>query len=305
MRDRGLGHLGQQDRDPVARDQAESAERVRQPGGGRLHVGEGVLADGACLVLVDQGDGVAGLPIDGVGGDVEALGNLPAEARRDVIPGPTESPDVHYGGDGRRGRLYAVVTNRTPERIVRHTASRAGSRSLNTCPRISGGRRRPAHGLLVALLALVVVLASIAGPLSTRVAAAEDLPRLDGPITDLTDTLSSSEEAEAAEAIVDLRSAQAIDLWVLFTDTTGSLSVTDYAAEVADRNSLGTNDVLMVVAMDDRTDALWLSDGLDEISDSEVDTIISNQIEPRLADGDFVGSVEGAAGGLATAAGGR
>ena len=160
------------------------------------------------------------------------------------------------------------------------------------------GRVAPARlGLLLVALLTLLAFASPAR-------AAEDFPRLDGPITDLTDTLSSSEEARAEQAIVDLRSAQAIDLWVLFTDTTNPLSVTDYADEVAARNSLGTNDVLLVVAMDDRTDALWLSDGLEDITDREVDAIISNQVEPELADGDFVGAIEAAAAGLATASGG-
>ena len=145
------------------------------------------------------------------------------------------------------------------------------------------------------MLATLAFLAALSGPLPSAVRGAEDFPRLSGPITDLTDTLSSSEEAQAQEAIVDLRSAQAIDLWVLFTDTTNPQSVTEYAQEVADRNSLGTNDVLLVVAMDDRTDALWLSDGLDDITDDEVDSIISNQVEPQLADGDFVGAIEAAA----------
>jgi uncharacterized membrane protein YgcG len=157
---------------------------------------------------------------------------------------------------------------------------------------------------LAAALAFLVVLAAASGPLAGPVHAAEDFPRLTGPITDLTDTLTPSEEAQAQQAIVDLRSAQAIDLWVLFTDTTSPLSVTDYAGEVFARNSLGTNEVLMVVAMDDRTDALWLGDGLDDITDNEVDSIISNQVEPRLAEGDFVGAIDAAADGLAAAAGG-
>jgi uncharacterized membrane protein YgcG len=150
--------------------------------------------------------------------------------------------------------------------------------------------------LVVALL----VLLAFASPAR----AAEDFPRLSGPITDLTGSLSSSEEARAQQAIVDLRSAQAIDLWVLFTDTTNPLSVTDYAQEVFSRNSLGDNEVLMVVAIEDRTDALWLGEGLGDITDREVDSIISNQIEPRLAGGDYVGAIEAAASGLATAAGG-
>ena len=37
----------------------------------------------------------------------------------------------------------------------------------------------------------------------------------------------------------------------------------DYAFETAQRNSLGVDDALILVALDDRTDFIWVSDGLD------------------------------------------
>ena len=48
----------------------------------------------------------------------------------------------------------------------------------------------------------------------------------------------------------------------------------DYAQRTADVNSLGVDDALLVVAMDDRTDYIWVSDSLDEITDDELDTIL-------------------------------
>ena len=156
---------------------------------------------------------------------------------------------------------------------------------------------------LRALSALFLLLAALAGTFAASpAAAAEDIPRLSGPITDQTGTLAG-DESRVERAIVDLRSSTAIDLWVLFVETTNPLSITDYADEVASRNSLGTNDVLLVVAMEDRTDALWVSNSLDDITDSEIDAIISNDLEPRLASGDFAGAIEATASGLARAVG--
>ncbi|MBM4409361.1 MAG: TPM domain-containing protein [Chloroflexi bacterium] len=156
---------------------------------------------------------------------------------------------------------------------------------------------------LRALSALLLLFAVLAGVFAAGPAlAAEDIPRLGGPVTDQTGTLRG-DEARVERAIVDLRSASAIDLWVLFVETTSPLSITDYAKEVASRNSLGTNDVLLVVAMEDRTDALWVSNSLDDITDAEIDAIIGNDLEPRLSSGDFAGAVEATARGLAGAAG--
>ena len=49
-------------------------------------------------------------------------------------------------------------------------------------------------------------------------------------------------------------------------ETTGDRTAADYAAETARQNSLGGDDALLLVAIDDRTDQIWVSDGLDEIT---------------------------------------
>ena len=152
---------------------------------------------------------------------------------------------------------------------------------------------------ILALPALIVLLLAL---LTGAVAGVEDVPRLTGPVTDQTNVLAG-QTVRIEDAIEDLQARTRIQLWVLFVRTTGSLNVTDYALEVSDRNSLGANDALLVVALDDRTDAIWLSDGLDEITDREVDDILADRVEPRLAASDFAGAVLAATSGLATAFG--
>jgi uncharacterized membrane protein YgcG len=146
----------------------------------------------------------------------------------------------------------------------------------------------------LALLALV-------GPLAAVVRAV-DPPRLAGPVTDQTGALAGGASRIEA-ALDDLLTGENVQLFVLFVDSTDALSVTDFADETARRNSLGVNDALLVVALDDRTDAIWISDGLEGvISDPELDAVISGTLEPRLGDGDFVDAVVETAAGLGKAA---
>lgn len=111
--------------------------------------------------------------------------------------------------------------------------------------------------------------------------------RVSDRVTDETGALDAQAIAEAQAAIARLEEAATIQLWVLFVGTTGDLTATDYVDASAVESSLGGNDALLLVALDDRRDALWVGDGLAEITDEEIDSILSTAIEPRLADGDY------------------
>ncbi|MEW5990652.1 MAG: TPM domain-containing protein [Chloroflexota bacterium] len=126
-------------------------------------------------------------------------------------------------------------------------------------------------------------------------------PRLDGAVTDQVDALGGEVDAVEA-ALADLLDEHGVQLFVLFVDTTDDLTVTEFADETARLNSLGADDALLVVAMGDRTDAIWVSDRLDdEITDLELDSIISDTLEPALRDGDVAGAAIATAGGLGKA----
>ena len=136
------------------------------------------------------------------------------------------------------------------------------------------------------LRSLLLILGALALALPTSVLAA-DIPRLEGPVTDRAGVLDGQvDDVEAA--LADLLDDQGIQLFVLFVDTTEELTVTEFADETARVNSLGADDALLVVAIEDRTDAIWISDRLDdEITDRELDEVISGTLEPALRDGDF------------------
>ena len=63
-----------------------------------------------------------------------------------------------------------------------------------------------------------------------------------------------------------------------------------FADETARLSSLGGDDALLVVALEDRSDAIWASDTL-PISDAELDSVIVDVLEPGLREGDFAAAV--------------
>ena len=139
--------------------------------------------------------------------------------------------------------------------------------------------------LLLLIVALLAAPAALAQTLNERV-------------VDESGVLSDGDVAEALEAIEALDDARNVQLWALFVGTTGGTSITDFADAVAAENSLGGNDALLVVAIDDRRDALWVGDLLTDVSDTEIDLILSDRVEPNLADSAWGAAIAGAAQGL-------
>jgi uncharacterized membrane protein YgcG len=147
----------------------------------------------------------------------------------------------------------------------------------------AGPHRRAGAALrsLAGTLAIAGLLVVAALPV-----LAEDIVQLDGPVTDTSGVLAGG-EGEVADAIQRTLDDHGVQVFVLFVNSTDDVQAADYAAETASTNSLGVDDALVLVAIEDRTDFLWISDSLDEITDDELDSIIADVLEPRLRDGDF------------------
>jgi uncharacterized membrane protein YgcG len=152
------------------------------------------------------------------------------------------------------------------------------------------------------ILRAVVLVALVPGLLavSTVPASAEQPPTLGGPVTDHSGALDGA-AGDVEAAIARTLEDHGVQAWVLFVDSTDGQPAPDYAAETARINSLGADDALVLVALEDRTDAIWVADGLDAISDAEIDRIIADELEPRLRDGDFSGAAVAAVEGLGAA----
>ena len=157
--------------------------------------------------------------------------------------------------------------------------------ALHTGSRLIG---RPLAGLAV----LAFVALAIAGALAfgVRPAAAAEPVNLQSQLTDDVGALSASDEREVSAALATLLDESGVQLWVWFTDTTGSLTAPDFAAETAQRSSLGGTDFLVVLAMDDSAYGYWASDAI-PLSDSEIERLLSTEMEPGLRDGDNAGAI--------------
>lgn len=155
--------------------------------------------------------------------------------------------------------------------------------------------------LLAAAPAVLVALV-----LSTGAAAGQQtLPRLDDVVTDLADVLDAGGEQKLESSLGSIAADEDVQLWALFVDTTGVEEPTAYASQTAAENGLGTNDALLMVAADDRTYALWVADGLADVTDAEIDRILGDLVEPRLVDGDWSGAAIAAAQGVVEASRGE
>ncbi len=163
--------------------------------------------------------------------------------------------------------------------------------------------RSGAGARLVALLTLLTGLLVVgAGALVAPPAGAQQVPQLTDEINDEAGLLTGRED-EVRAALAELRDQ--VHLFVLTTDTTAATPVTSFVQEVASENSLGGDDALLLVAIDDRSYALWVADGLRGVSDTDIDRINTSVVEPLLAEGDFAGAAIAAGQALADAQAGQ
>jgi uncharacterized membrane protein YgcG len=132
-------------------------------------------------------------------------------------------------------------------------------------------------------------LLATAGPVT-----AQDAPTLETQVTDEVGALDGEEVEALREELASVHQREGVQLFALYTATTGQATVTDFADELAAANSLGGDDALLVVALDDRTYALWVADALG-VSDEAIDEILVGEVEPRLVDGDYAGAAIAAA----------
>jgi hypothetical protein len=135
------------------------------------------------------------------------------------------------------------------------------------------------------VLGLLLVLATTT---ATTAAVAGELLRLDDEVTDEVGAVADEEEALRSE-LVEIRERWGVQLFVLYTDTTGADPASAHVDRLAEANGLGGNDALLLVALDDRAYALWISDAL-AVDQDDHQRILLDTLEPRLADGDFAGA---------------
>lgn len=146
---------------------------------------------------------------------------------------------------------------------------------------------RAARALVGALL-LVALLASTVLGASPR--------RLATQVTDDVGALGGS-AGTLQQPLDDLQRTDNVQLWVWFTDTTGTLSAPDFATQAAVLSGFGGNDLLLVVAMTDHAYGYWKSSSI-PLSNAQLDTVLGADLEPALQAGDSSGAIVATAAGI-------
>ncbi len=120
-------------------------------------------------------------------------------------------------------------------------------------------------------------------------------------IVDQAGILGAGEESEVQRAVDTLQQETGVTLLVAYIDT--PTSPTDLAAwsdEVALLNGLGSDNALLVVAVEDRQYRFTVDQEM-PVTDAQLDEIQREHIVPRLGAGDWAGGAVGAAQGLQAA----
>lgn len=160
-------------------------------------------------------------------------------------------------------------------------------------PTATPHRRQASHIAAAAVVALAFLLTVLPAAL------AASPHRLAGPITDDVNALGGS-TADVQARLDDLQQATGAQLWVWYTDTLGGQVPGDFAAATAEASGLGTTDVLLVIALDDRAYGYWKGDNV-EISNAELEQVLSQDMEPALRATDYLGAITATAQGLRVA----
>ncbi|GHC48594.1 membrane protein [Streptomyces flavofungini] len=135
-------------------------------------------------------------------------------------------------------------------------------------------------------------------PAAPRAPAADPVPLdRDGQITDRTDALGDRREA-VATALDRLYEEQRVQLFVVYVRDFSGRSAQGWADATADRNGLGTDDVLLAVATHDRQYA-YSVDTASRLTDDQLRDVARTAVEPALRRHDWAGAAVGAANGYA------
>jgi hypothetical protein len=157
---------------------------------------------------------------------------------------------------------------------------------------------------LRSLFAVVVAAIGLAVLASALPAFAGDPVDLNGAyIVDESGVLGSDQTA-LQSALDTLSTEHGVNLFVVYTDSfTNPSDRQQWAADVADLNQFGTNDVLLAVATGDRVYQLSVDQAF-PLDDDQLADIEKDDIVPALRDNDWAGAGIGAAKGIGAALGG-
>ena len=120
---------------------------------------------------------------------------------------------------------------------------------------------------------------------------------LEVPVTDFTNTLSATTQAQIEQQLTALETEKGSQLAVLIVASTTPEAIEQYALRVAEQWRLGRKGVddgaLLLVAKDDRKLRVEVGYGLEGvIPDAVAKRVIAEIITPSFRQGDFAGGIE-------------
>ncbi len=194
-----------------------------------------------------------------------------------------------------------MTSRARPLPVPRTVGTGAAAGPSRAVRRTGPGRRgvpRPLAALLAGLLLPLATVSVLAGP-AAGPAAAE--PPVDFP-SQLLDSAAvlgdGTDEVEAAQQ--SLQDAAGVQLYVAFVDSFDGEDGLQWAIASAERSGIGTDDVVLAVAVEERRYGLAVPNalGLDESTQS---SIRRTALEPELTDSDWSGAVVATAAALESA----
>ncbi|MGY1748707.1 TPM domain-containing protein [Modestobacter sp. SYSU DS0511] len=144
-------------------------------------------------------------------------------------------------------------------------------------------------------IALLTVL--ITASLPAAVASAEQPVAVDAPVTDEAGVLGDG-AAAAEDALAELRSETGLVLSAVFVPSfDGEDDDADWAELTAAESELGDEELLLAVATDEAEYEWWIGDE-SPVEPDAVETLMSEEVEPAVVDGNWSGAVVALADGL-------
>jgi uncharacterized protein len=148
------------------------------------------------------------------------------------------------------------------------------------------------------LVAAGVLLAGLAG-----VRAEVAVPPLKARVTDLTGTLSGTQQQDLERRLREFESRKGSQIAVLMLPSTQPETIEEYSIRVADAWKIGRarvdDGVILVVAKNDRKLRVEVGRGLEgAIPDAVAKRVVSDVIAPHFRSGDFYGGIAAGTGAL-------
>ncbi|TLF63554.1 TPM domain-containing protein [Nocardia asteroides NBRC 15531] len=148
-------------------------------------------------------------------------------------------------------------------------------------------------GVLCAVLAALAVLCAPG-------VRAEPPSRMGPRVVDSAGVLSGADEERVLAAVDRLYRDHQVKMWVIYVRDFAAMAPREWAARTSELSGFAEHDLLFAVAVDDR--GYWLDGTLpDEVSDSELDTLLAGTVEPDLRDGRWAQAAVGTADGIGSA----